>query len=344
MRAARIWLSIVGAGYLVLAALLLVTLFTPVSTGALTRIGQISEHQFQGRDAPPDIPLSLIRQSPIEQADILVVGDSFSNYFAWQTELVAAGYRVSTTHWDWTSPLCKDFAGWLKDQGFKGRLVLLESIEYLVPERLDAMRDCTTSMQARKLKLSPPPTVSPSPPPPVSRINSNARLMTGFNTWQRTRQIERTDGVVEFKAERRGASVFASPLENGCAEFSHRLCEKNLFLSMDRINPELNAADAQFMHQFVQDMRPLQVRWMMIPNKTTVYLDRDRAQAFAQRARELAIGPDLFTVAQEGRRAMRDLYWPNDNHWSMQGQLYFGRHMLDYVRQTIGAPAAPASN
>ncbi|RYF69332.1 MAG: hypothetical protein EOO29_33635, partial [Comamonadaceae bacterium] len=99
MRAARIWLSIVGAGYLVLAALLLVTLFTPVSTGALTRIGQISEYQFQGRDAPPDIPLSLIRQSPIEQADILVVGDSFSNYFAWQTELVAAGYRVSTTHW-----------------------------------------------------------------------------------------------------------------------------------------------------------------------------------------------------------------------------------------------------
>jgi len=206
-----------------------------------------------------------------------------------------------------------------------------------MPERLDAMRACA-SMGTRAMKLSPPPPVSPSPPPPVPRLNTQARLLNGVTTWQNTRLIEQSTHVVSFEAERFGASVFASPLENGCAQFSHRLCEKNLFLQMDRDNPELQPADAEFMHRFVQRTEPVTVRWMMIPNKTTVYLDRERAQGFAQRARELAIGPDLFTLAQQGRREMKDLYWPNDNHWSMQGQLYFGRHMLDYVRSTIGAP------
>lgn len=337
MRPAKLWLSVFGVGAVVITALLVVTLFTPVPTGALTRIAQISEHQFQGRLPEPDIPYARIQQSPIEQADILIVGDSFSNYFAWQSELVAAGYRVSTTHWDFVGPVCEDFGSWLKSKGFAGKLVLLQSIEYLMPERLDAMRACA-SMGTRAMKLSPPPPVSPSPPPPVPRLNTQARLLNGVTTWQNTRLIERSTHVVSFEAERFGASVFASPLENGCAQFSHRLCEKNLFLQMDRDNPELQPADAEFMHRFVQRTEPVTVRWMMIPNKATVYLDRERAQGFAQRARELAIGPDLFTLAQQGRREMKDLYWPNDNHWSMQGQLYFGRHMLDYVRSTIGAP------
>lgn len=340
MRPAKLWLSIFCAGAVVITALLIVTLFTPVPTGALTRIAQISEHQFQGRAPEPDIPFSLIRQSPIEQADILVVGDSFSNYFAWQTELVAAGYRVATTHWDWVGPVCQDFAPWLQSKGFRGKLVLLESIEYLVPERLDAMRACATTPSSRPLKLSPPPPVSPSPPAPVPALNTNARLMNGLTTWRHTRRIEAAKDVVVFEAGRYGASVFMSPLEQGCEQFSHRLCEKNLFLLMDRTNPELQPADAEFMQRFTEQSRPMQVRWMMIPNKTTVYLDTQRAQGFAQRARELAIGPDLFTVAQQGRYQMRDLYWPNDNHWSMQGQLYFGRHMLDYVRHTVGAPAS----
>lgn len=341
MRAAKVWLGIFGAGFLVLAGLLVVTLFTPVTTGALTRIGQISEYQFRGHAPEPDIPFARIQQAAIAEADVLVIGDSFSHYFAWQTELVAAGYRVATTHWDKVRPLCQDFAPWLQAQGFRGRLVLLQSIEFMMPERLDALRHCAAMRQA-SLELSPAPGVSPSPPPPVARFNTNARLMNGFTTWRHTRRILQTDSVVEFEAERYGASVFASPVEDGCAQFSNRLCGKSLFLTMSRTNPELQPGDAQWMHEMIERSRPLQVRWMMIPNKATVYLDTQRAQGFAQRALELGIGPDLFAAAQAGRRTVRDLYWPNDNHWSMQGQLYFGRHMLDYVRKTIGPSRADA--
>ena len=81
---------------------------------------------------------------------------------------------------------------------------------------------------------------------------------------------------------------------------------------------------------------------MVIPNKTTVYLDTHRNAAFVARADALGVGPDLFTPAQSARRDIQDLYWPNDNHWSMAGQLYFGRRMLDDVRASIGAPHTDA--
>ena len=337
MRPAKLWLSIFCAGALFMFVALIVTLFTRIPTGALTRVGQISEYQFEGREPPPPIPLERVRQATLEQADVLVIGDSFSTYFAWQAELVGAGYQVATTHWNRVMPLCQDFAQWITQAGFKGRLVILESIEYLMPERLAAMQGCA-SMRERKFSLEGAPHTSPSQPPAGFALNSSARLFSGLVTWRNTREIRQSRDVRYFDAGPYGSSVFSSPLEDGCQQFSHRMCDKNLFLVLDRTNPELQPADAEFMHRFTQQSRPLEVRWMMIPNKATVYLDTQRAQAFAQRARELAIGPDLFTVAQEGRRAMRDLYWPNDNHWSMQGQLYFGRHMRDYVRSTIGAP------
>ena len=75
---------------------------------------------------------------PLDQADVLVIGDSFSMYYAWQSPLVGAGYRIASAHWDKIGPLCDDFASWLRREGFKGKLVLIESIERLLPERLDA--------------------------------------------------------------------------------------------------------------------------------------------------------------------------------------------------------------
>lgn len=336
---AKLWVGIFCTGALVLFAALLVTLFTRIPHGALTRVGQISEYQFEGLDPPPPIPMAVIVQSPIEEADVLVIGDSFSTYFAWQSELVGAGYKVATTHWNRVAPLCRDFAQWIESAGFRGRLILLESIEYLVPERLAAMHGCA-SMKERKFSLEAPPQSSPSQPPAGFALNANSRLFSGLITLRNTREIRQSHDVRYFDAGPYGSSVFSSPLENGCTEFSHRMCDKNLFLMLDRISRELTPADAEFMHDFAQRAGPLQVRWMMIPNKTTVYLDTGRAQGFASRARELGIGPDLFAVARAGRHAMRDLYWPNDNHWSMRGQLYFGDHMRHYVQDRIGAPSS----
>lgn len=335
MRAAKLWLAVFGLGFAVLIGLLLITLLTPAPSGNLARIAQVSSHQFAQRQAPLAIPMATIRQSTVEDADILVIGDSFSAYFAWQSELVGAGYRVATTHWDQVGTLCQNFGPWLQASGFKGRLVLVQSIEYMLPKRLAAMQTCT-AMQPEKLALVPPPVVSPSTPVPQPRLNTEARLSHGFTTWRHTRRVAKATGDTVFHT--RGASVLVTAAPDGCTQFSHRLCNKNLFLLEDRTEPELQAADAEFMRRFMDQVESVALRWMVIPNKTSVYLDIQHAQDFAERARARGIGPDLFAVAQKGRHDIRDLYWPDDNHWSMQGQLYFGRQVLSYVRTTIGAP------
>lgn len=341
MRPAKLWLSIFAAGFAVIVAMMIVTLFTRIPVGALTRIGQVSEYHFEPLRLPPPIDFSLIRQAPIDQADVFVIGDSFSHYFAWQTVLVAAGYKVATVHWDKVPTPCGDIDAWLQSAGFHGRLVLIESIEFLLPERLEAMRTCKP-MGRQPFAPSPTPTTNPSHPPAGFALNTGAKLTSGLVTYLHTREVLKTNNLVTFEAGRWGSTVFASPVQDGCRQFSSRICDKSLFLEIERTTPELTAADADFMARFSDQAQPLKVRWMVIPNKTTVYLDTHRNTAFLARAQALRIGPDLFTPAQLARRDIQDLYWPNDNHWSMAGQLYFGRRMLDDVRAAIGEPHTDA--
>lgn len=336
---ARIWLGVFTAGFAVIVALFLVTLFTQPAEGGLTRIGRVSETAFGWRSVPPPIPMTAVRGWEPAEADILVIGDSFSMYYAWQSPLVAAGYKVATTHWDRTGPLCADFPAWLQSIGFRGRLVILESIERLLPERLEQAQACA-SMARRPLKSLPVPTASPSQPPPPRRLNWTSPLMTGLVTWRNTRQIVRTDGVVDVEHERFGDYIFSSPVAEGCRQFSSPVCDKSLFLTADRTNRELQPADADFMAAFARRAAPVQVMWMVVPNKTTVYLDTRNARAFADRADALGVGPDLFAMAQAQRLNIIDLYWPNDTHWSMQGQVYFGGRMREAVQAALAVPSS----
>lgn len=337
MRAERVWLGIYGTGFVVLFALLWVTLLTPPPQGAFTRIGLVSDQAFGWRSTPPPIPMTQVRNAPLNEADVLVIGDSFSMYFAWQSPLVRAGYRVASTHWDKIGPLCGDLGPWLQRQGFRGRLVILESIERLVPERLDQSRACDRMRKAYVHIPTPPE--SPSQPPPLhAELNWKSRLFSGIVTWWRTRTIARTSHPFVVDPSE-AALILATPLPDGCRQHSNRMCDKGLFLDLDRTNPELTAADADFMDRFAREAgAPFRVRWMVIPNKTTVYLQPEHAAAFVARANALGLGPDLYGMSQDMRWKMIDLYWPNDPHWSMQGQLYFGEQMLAEVRAAIGAP------
>lgn len=356
---ARIWLGVFATGFAVIVAMFLSTLFTQPAEGGLTRIGRVSEDAFGWRSTPPDIPMANVRGWAPAEADILVIGDSFSMYYAWQAPLVAAGYKVSTTHWDRSGPLCADFPDWLKSIGFRGRLVILESIERLLPERLEQAQACQT-MVRRPLAALPVPTQSPAQPPPPFRLNWESPLVTGLLTYLNTRRIVESPGVVNMERDWLGDllfsspatdicrrlgnhacdKIFSSPVADGCAQFSSRVCNKSLFLITDRSNRQLQPQDAEFMAAFAKRAAPVKVMWMVVPNKTTVYLDIHNAQAFAARSNALAVGPDLFAMAQEQRRRIIDLYWPNDTHWSMQGQLYFGRRMVEAV-QSAGLGPLP---
>ncbi|MDB5827183.1 MAG: hypothetical protein JWQ73_1403 [Variovorax sp.] len=333
MKPGVLWLRIYGVGFVVCFAFLWITLLTPVAYGDLTRIGRISEAEFAALTPAPKFDAANLVDSPVSTADVLVIGDSFSIRFAWQASLVEAGLHVVTTHWDKTGPLCADFPDWLHRSGFKGRYVIIESIERLLPERLDEAAACTTMSQAfqaipRATQLAADSAMT-SPP----RLNWDAEWASGLLTYIHTRAIKASQTDLTFNHPRWGDLIVSRPLPNGCEEFSNRLCTKGIFLVDDDRNPALTERSAAFMSRFDALAGMPKVIWMVIPNKTTVYTNRYRAASFMNAFTALNLGPDLFALAANSRQHVMDFYSPNDTHLSPAGYAVVGARMLQAVKE-----------
>jgi hypothetical protein len=85
---AKVWLRFFFIGYIVLMGLWIVSLTSPIPYGDLTRIGRLSEREFGWTAPPPKVDPALLKGTPVDQADIMVIGDSFSMTFRWQSKLV----------------------------------------------------------------------------------------------------------------------------------------------------------------------------------------------------------------------------------------------------------------
>ncbi len=334
MSAAKLWLSIFLTGFAVVVAMLLVTLFTPVPYGDLTRIGRLSDHAFGWRREPPPFPPeTAMRAVPIDQADIVVIGDSFSMTYFWQASLVQAGYKITTIYWgQYSETMCSDVQSWLQKAGFRGKLVIFESVERLLKERLKNSADCTH--MTKEFGSRPTPLISAIPRVPSFELNSAATLTTGLVAWNHMRQVRKSTTDIEFD----GTQIRAVP--EGCTQFSNRMCDKSLFFDEDVNNGELDLHDFERMQRFNASQVAIPYVWMVVPDKTTTYLDPTHSKAFMDAFRAAGLGPDLFAMTAEHRLKVRDLYFPNDTHLSMHGQAILGQRMLEIVRKTLPAPAA----
>lgn len=332
MKPGVLWLRIYGAGFVICFAFLWITLLTPIAYGDLTRIGRISEAEFAARRPAPKFDSAYLVDSPVSAADVLVIGDSFSIRFAWQASLVEAGYRVVTTHWDKTGPLCADFPEWLRRSGFKGRYVVIESIERLLPERLDAAAACTTMSQSFSAIPRATQLAADSATTSAQQLNWNAEWASGWLTYLHTRAIMTSETDLVFDHPRWGDLIMARPLPDGCKEFSNRLCNKGIFLVDDDRSPALTEKSAAFMARFNERAGMPKVIWMVIPNKTTVYLNHHRVASFVNAFNASNLGPDLFALATNSRRQVMDLYSPNDTHLSPAGYQLVGARMLQAVK------------
>ncbi len=335
MTPARLWLQVFMAGFAIIAALLIVTLITPIPYGDLSRIGQVSEYEFGWRREPPHVDHALLQATPIPEADILVIGDSFSATHRWQSVLKRAGHRFATLYWsDFHETLCDDFDAWLDRAGFKGKLVVIESVERLLAGRLASTRQCTA--------MRHPPTSRPGPlfespeHVPGFALNGSAKLTSGYITCRNTRAAKQSAGPVML-----GPQTWSRPVPDGCAMFSHRLCDQALFFKDDDDNGELTTAHVEQMRAFSKAHSARSIMWMVIPNKTTTYLAPDHSKEFVTAFAEAGLGPDLFAFAQQQKTRIQDFYFPNDTHLSMHGQLALGEAMLLAV---VAAAADPIEN
>lgn len=334
---AKLWLWIFLGGFVLICGLLAVTLKTPPFVGDMTRLGLLSETAFGWHIEPPYVEPKYLQAVPVSEADVVVIGDSFSMTNRWQSLLVRAGYKVSTTFWGQINEeLCGDFDEWLDRAGFRGKLVIVESVERLVTDRMTATQTCKTMTKPFQAGLKP----FFESPPHVQQptINWDGKLTSGVLIYRNTEAARKATGP--FLSNRR---ILVRPIPDGCAMFSNRMCDKIPFWPADDENGELTAQTAAQMKAFSDAHTKRKILWMIIPNKTTVYVKPEHSKEFVTALKQDGIGPDLFSFGLEQKTKMRDFFFPNDTHLSMHGQLALGERMLEAVRAIIPPPSAKPS-
>jgi hypothetical protein len=100
----------------------------------------------------------------------------------------------------------------------------------------------------------------------------------------------------------------------------------------------LQAAHLATMVPSAKAAQPWQVGWLVIPNKTTFYLDREPVRSTFASLQEQQLGPDLLQALSTRGRGQRDVFFPNDSHLSTTGSLLLGDAVLQWLRN---APPAP---
>ncbi|MDZ7854664.1 hypothetical protein [Sphaerotilus sp.] len=315
----RLWLRVFGAMLAAVVGLLLWTLLTPPFQGDLTRLGRLSETAFGPTQATRAIDPALRVSSTLQAADVLVIGDSFSVPLLWQSVLVERGLRVATIGWQAIGPLCADLGEVLRAQGFRGSAVVVESVERGLAAHLDAALACTHTRPGRLSAQQAPRDWATAGP---FGLNTRETLFTGLLTSWHTHRA-RTTQAEELLHHTGGADrVRIQRVPDGCLRFSHPLCERGLFFADDRTSPPLTASSVGQMQQISRRHADLAITWVVMPNKSTVYLPAASTAATrtAGAALEAAgLGPDLFAEFAQRIHQTRDLYSPNDTHTSPDG-------------------------
>ena len=306
--------------------------------GDLTRITPVSESMFGWTKKQPAIPPLLLRQSDIRTADVFVIGDSFSAHGVWQAELVKAGLQVHTEEWGVMPYLCGDVGSQIRRAGFKGKWIIIETVERNLAHRINDSLRCSAGHYGHPaVALS-----SPTPPPVYVERQANdysGRISVGINVlinsvlfpyWKK-----QPNNIPLFM----NSEVAIRPVVNGCALFSHQECEYALFYA-----EESNADNSG---QAIEGIKTLNARftgyspvWVVVPNKTTAYIYPQK-QLWGEIARQ-DLGPDMLSVTKAAvGRSLVDLYPGNNTHFSTEGYLLMGQAVMGYLNQTLDQGRRP---
>lgn len=298
--------------------------------GDLTRMSMLPEAQFGWREPKPAIEQRWLTQASMQEADVLVIGDSFSNSRVWQTVLTQQGLKVRTEHWDSMRAICTDFMPWLKGQGFRGQYVVLQIIERSVENGLSKSVACE-HMQVH-------PNVSadtPRYPPPISldfkHKDRSGRLSVGIRTALNSRKYEAFSSAPDFSSALLANGARLARVKNGCELFSHASCNDSLFLAEDKADDLADSAleNIEKLNARMIGITPI---WALVPNKSTAYLYPDKQ--FWNKAEKRFHAPNLLRMTQHAIEAKTvDLYPANNTHFSTSGYLLMGEEILKAMRR-----------
>lgn len=307
--------------------------------GDLTRIGQLDEGDFGWHMRQPSVPSGLLKSYSLNEADIAIIGDSFSNGLIWQSRLVSAGFKPATLRWNKFKPcsLGPNLGEVLRSAGFHGHYVVIENAEHGFQNRMHPFCDISNDISAPAYSVAAPQTDPPIPPP----IFANKEPLGG--EWVINAFINKIRLDYLFKSgtdymEFGDARTRVAPID-GCKLFSNRLCNYGLFYSHDFEKETFSSMDKVLSINRDLKNAGMETIWLVIPDKSTIYLGYGKfdMHPYVNIWNEFArhpelVAPDLGEAFAQQSRLMKDFYKPDDAHISTNGYLYLGDLMANLVR------------
>ena len=310
--------------------------------GDLTRVGMLPEKMFGWTKPQPAIDPALLRSASWQEADVLVVGDSFSEPRIWQTALVKRGLKVRTQHWTSVRGVCEDFYPWLRSQGFRGKIVIFEVVERNIEAGL------ANSVACKKLDYHPSINADKAVHPPrISRVavDRSGRLAVGLQTLSNSLKYQEVSNKPGFEEWVMPGGAKVHHIPRGCQQFSHAQCQDALFYSSDRVTdlPDSTIDNITTLNSRLDDITPL---WVFMPDKSTIYLHPDKQ--FWNKVEQRFNAPNVLNTLRAALdRGVIDLYPANNSHLSTTGYLLLGDLIYQHIspaRSTTRQKNAKISN
>lgn len=300
--------------------------FLPLATfqGELTRMSLLPESLFGWTKPQPQLDIQWMQQAPMQEADVLVIGDSFSDPRIWQTALTQRQMKVRTLSWNSMQGICTDFSDWVKAQGFKGKYVIAEIVERNLIDTLQRSADCKQTQYHPHASVD-----APRYPPAVSfdttQGDYSGKLSTGIKTRLNQMEYESLSRPSDFKLWELPNNVKVARVANGCDYFSHVRCDDSLFLAEDKAE-EVNTKAFDLIKTHSPRLQDFIAIWVVVPNKTTTYLHPNK-RFWADAAKHWHM-PNLLQMNQDALTAKTvDLYPANNTHYSTTGYLLMGKEI-----------------
>ncbi len=312
-----------------------ISLFFTTYHGDLTRVGKWTDYDFTWSIEQQAIDPSLQKSHDIKEADVLVIGDSFSASLYWQSVLIKDNLKVTSLTWSQIGNLiCQDFEVALKEQGFKGKQIIIESVERVAKRQFEKSVNCQSSKTFPKQTASQNAEPHPTMGQADFIMNWNGQFIAGMQTIINTIGIRIHSGYTRLY-NLFSKSVRIYEINDGCRYFSNRLCQYGLFFREDYQQAGLDDKVIEDIKTLKSRLPNYQTTWVVIPNKSSIYHREDLLESSADFWAKLAkenLGPDLFKSTQEAKLTMKDIYAPNNTHYGSSGYIFVGEQIASYLK------------
>lgn len=307
-----------------------VSLFYTNFNGDLTRIGQWREADFY-----PQITQDTYLEKPkiyesLASADILVIGDSFSEGRVWQSFVESPRFSLATLTWSQIGEVCADFVKKIREAGFSGKTIIIESVERLTVESIEKSINCASgkkSIPSASTFRHTSKTNEKKPDGP----NLSGQYWVGIKVLFHSAAIRLIKSYYKLHNwKSKGTHVY--PIDNGCDFFSNRMCDYGLFYYEDYHRPAPNIETINKIKKIDDNLKDYRVIWLIIPNKSSIY-QKATDHSFWERLESSKLGPNLYTMFENKKIKIRDLYKPNDSHLSIDGYRYLSRIVLKELEE-----------